>query len=99
VRRSGLQCTTACVIIAKVPTRSGAEHTSFQRVRDTLRRDVAVSALARGDASIEALSERLGFSEPSAFHRAFRRWTGATPRSYQGSYQEPGRDRAASTSA
>jgi AraC-like DNA-binding protein len=70
-----------------------AERTSFQQVRDRLRRDVAVSALARGDASIEALSERLGFSEPSAFHRAFRRWTGATPRSYQGSYQEPSRDR------
>jgi AraC-like DNA-binding protein len=67
-----------------------AEQTSFQEVRDRLRRDVAVSALARGDASIEALSEQLGFSEPSAFHRAFRRWTGATPRSYQGSYQRPG---------
>jgi AraC-like DNA-binding protein len=76
-----------------------AEHTSFQQVRDRLRRDVAVSALVRGDASIEALSERLGFSEPSAFHRAFRRWTGATPRSYQGSYQQPGRGSAASTSA
>jgi AraC-like DNA-binding protein len=72
-----------------------AEQTSFQQVRDQLRRDVAVSALARGDASIEQLSERLGFSEPSAFHRAFRRWTGATPRGYQGSYQEPGRGGAA----
>lgn len=71
-----------------------AEQTSFQQVRDQLRRDVAVSALARGDASIERLSERLGFSEPSAFHRAFRRWTGATPRAYQGSYQEPGRGAA-----
>jgi len=74
--------------------RLAAEQTSFQRVRDQLRRDVAVSALALGDASIEELSERLGFSEPSAFHRAFRRWTGATPRAYQGSYQEPGRDSA-----
>ncbi len=61
-----------------------AEQTSFQRVRDQLRQDVAVSALARGDVSIEQLSQRLGFSEPSAFHRAFRRWTGSTPRSYQG---------------
>lgn len=70
--------------------RLAAERTSFQRVRDQLRRDVAVSALTRADTSIEALSARLGFSEPSAFHRAFRRWTGTTPRSYQGSYQGPG---------
>jgi AraC-like DNA-binding protein len=70
--------------------RLAAERTSFQRVRDRLRRDVAVSALARGDTSIEQLSGRLGFSEPSAFHRAFRRWTGTTPRSYQGSYQATG---------
>ena len=70
--------------------RLAAEDTTFQQVRDQLRRDVAVAALARGDASIEELSRRLGFSEPSAFHRAFRRWTGTTPRTYQGSYQGPG---------
>jgi AraC-like DNA-binding protein len=70
--------------------RLAAEDTTFQQVRDQLRRDVAVAELARGDASIEELSRRLGFSEPSAFHRAFRRWTGTTPRTYQGSYQDPG---------
>lgn len=74
--------------------RLAAEDTTFQRVRDQLRRDVAVAELARGDASIEELSRRLGFSEPSAFHRAFRRWTGTTPRTYQGSYQSPGADAA-----
>ena len=72
--------------------RLAAEDTTFQRVRDQLRRDVAVAALARGDTSIEELSRRLGFSEPSAFHRAFRRWTGTTPRAYQGSYQGSYRD-------
>ena len=35
------------------------------------------------DASVKVLSERLGFSEPSAFHRAFKRWTGTTPVRYQ----------------
>jgi AraC-like DNA-binding protein len=35
-----------------------------------------------GDASlsIAEVAFLLGFSEPSAFHRAFRRWTGRTPR-------------------
>lgn len=60
-----------------------SEGTSFQQIRDQLRRDVAVAALAAGAMSIEELSQRLGFSEPSAFHRAFKRWTGSTPRAYQ----------------
>ncbi|OJF11121.1 AraC family transcriptional regulator [Couchioplanes caeruleus] len=60
-----------------------AEETSFQQVRDQLRRDVAVAALTGGRFPIEQLSAQLGFSEPSAFHRAFKRWTGSTPRSYQ----------------
>ncbi|MGA6224831.1 AraC family transcriptional regulator [Streptomyces umbrinus] len=63
--------------------RLAAEGTSFQRIRDQLRRDVAIAALATGTVSIEDISQRLGFSEPSAFHRAFKRWTGSAPRSYQ----------------
>ncbi|WP_416961914.1 AraC family transcriptional regulator [Streptomyces sp. Agncl-13] len=63
--------------------RLAAEGTSFQRIRDQLRRDVAIAALAEGTVSIEDLAHRLGFSEPSAFHRAFKRWTGSAPRSYQ----------------
>jgi AraC-like DNA-binding protein len=63
--------------------RLAAEGTSFQQLRDQMRRDVAIAALAAGIVSIEDLSGQLGFSEPSAFHRAFRRWTGSAPRSYQ----------------
>jgi len=63
--------------------RLAAEGTSFQQIRDQLRRDVAIAALAAGTVSIEELSGQLGFSEPSAFHRAFKRWTGSAPRSYQ----------------
>ncbi|MFH0180634.1 AraC family transcriptional regulator [Streptomyces cacaoi] len=63
--------------------RLAAEGTSFQQIRDQLRRDVAIAALATGTVSIEDISQRLGFSEPSAFHRAFKRWTGSAPRSYQ----------------
>lgn len=60
-----------------------AEGTTFQQIRDQLRRDVAIAALAQGAVSIEDISRDLGFSEPSAFHRAFKRWTGSAPRSYQ----------------
>lgn len=59
-----------------------AEGTSFQQIRDQMRRDHAIAALAEGRTPIERISEQLGFSEPSAFHRAFKRWTGSTPRAY-----------------
>jgi AraC-like DNA-binding protein len=60
-----------------------AEGTNFQQLRDQLRRDHAIAALADGRTAIEQISAQLGFSEPSAFHRAFKRWTGSTPRAYQ----------------
>ncbi|MFC9735588.1 AraC family transcriptional regulator [Streptomyces roseolus] len=63
--------------------RLAAEGTTYQRLRDQVRRDHALAELAAGRVSIERLSRRLGFSEPSAFHRAFRRWTGETPRAYR----------------
>ncbi|MFD8209635.1 AraC family transcriptional regulator [Streptomyces sp. NPDC059695] len=66
-----------------------AEGTTYQRLRDQVRRDHAIAELTGGRVSIERLSRQLGFSEPSAFHRAFRRWTGETPRSYQTRGQQP----------
>lgn len=44
-----------------------------------VRRSVALREMQRNNVAIKALSEQLGFSEPSAFHRAFKRWTGKTP--------------------
>lgn len=55
------------------------EGTSFQTVREDVRRELAQRYLADGLA-ISEISFLLGFSEPSAFFRAFKRWTGQTPR-------------------
>ncbi|MFD0154683.1 AraC family transcriptional regulator [Streptomyces sp. NPDC055721] len=63
--------------------RLAAEGATYQRLRDQVRRDHALAELSGGRVSIELLSRQLGFSEPSAFHRAFRRWTGGTPRAYR----------------
>ncbi|KWX01806.1 Transcriptional regulator [Carbonactinospora thermoautotrophica] len=59
------------------------EGTSFRRIKDEIRRDAAIAGLVRGGESVEELAARLGFSEPSAFHRAFKRWTGTTPGAYR----------------
>ncbi|MFI7189111.1 AraC family transcriptional regulator ligand-binding domain-containing protein [Nocardia nova] len=64
------------------------EHTSPSRIREQILRDAAIAALVRGE-TVTAISRRLGFSEPSAFSRAFRRWTGSSPGSYRGPAAAP----------
>ena len=59
------------------------EHTTPRDIREEILRDAAIASLVRGEETVAALSRRLGFSEPSAFSRAFRRWTGSPPGSYQ----------------
>ncbi|BCD83856.1 transcriptional regulator [Pseudomonas solani] len=59
------------------------EGTSFQELKDHLRRDLAIYHLGRDELAIQDIAEQLGFSEPSAFHRAFKKWTGLTPGAYR----------------
>jgi AraC-like DNA-binding protein len=54
------------------------EQTSFHAVREQVRNELARRYLAER-LSIAEISFLLGFSEPSAFFRAFKRWTGLTP--------------------
>jgi AraC-like DNA-binding protein len=54
------------------------ESTSFQGVREQVRQELAQRYLEER-LSISEISFLLGFSEPSAFFRAFKRWTGLTP--------------------
>jgi AraC-like DNA-binding protein len=55
------------------------EGTSYQSIKDQLRRDLAIGYLSDTDRSVMDIALELGFSERSAFHRAFRKWTGASP--------------------
>lgn len=59
------------------------ENTSYQQLLDHTRKELALRHLKRPETSIHDVAFLLGFSEPSAFHRAFKRWTGQTPRSYR----------------
>ncbi|MFP3988626.1 AraC family transcriptional regulator [Streptomyces sp. E11-3] len=68
---------------ATLRRRLAAESTSYQQLKDTVRRDAAIAGLAEGREPIAELAARLGFSEDTAFHRAFRRWTGTTPGAYR----------------
>lgn len=59
------------------------EGTSYQRIKDNARRDVAISMLSRQRMTVSEVAERVGFSDPSAFHRSFKKWTGQSPGSYR----------------
>lgn len=59
------------------------EGTSFQRLKDDCRRVAAMRYLATSDLTYNEIAGLLGFDEVSAFFRAFRRWTGATPTEYR----------------
>lgn len=55
------------------------EGVTFDAVLDDLRRELALRYLGDRKLAIAEVAYLLGYSEPSAFHRAFKRWTGATP--------------------
>jgi AraC-like DNA-binding protein len=59
-----------------------AEGTSFQRLLDATRREQALEYLKEGRHSLAEITFLLGFADQSNFTRAFRRWTGKTPRQY-----------------
>lgn len=63
--------------------RLDADGTSFQIIKDGLRRDIAIRDLSLGQKSIEAISHDLGFASAANLHRAFKGWTGATPSAYR----------------
>jgi AraC-like DNA-binding protein len=60
-----------------------AEGISYQELLDQVRLDIAAAQLASGRHSIVSIAERVGFSQPSTFHRAVKSWTGLTPAEYQ----------------
>lgn len=60
-----------------------AAGTSFAKELDATRHELALRYLSDPRISLQEAAFLLGFSEPSAFHRAFSRWTGRTPASFR----------------
>jgi len=57
--------------------------TSYQKIKDDIRRETAINGLVNQGLSVERVSEIVGFSEARSFTRAFRQWTGMSPRRYR----------------
>ncbi|MCR9103985.1 MAG: AraC family transcriptional regulator [Gammaproteobacteria bacterium] len=59
------------------------EGTTFQQLKDEARCEAAMLCLDRPELSINEVALHMGFTDPSAFHRSFKKWTGQTPGQYR----------------
>jgi len=75
---------TALRISPQTIQRRLAQHdTSFNTIKENWRREKALKMLQTTQFSIEEISERLGFAEARSFTRAFKNWTGLSPRKFR----------------
>lgn len=65
------------------------EGSSYRDIKDQLRRDAAIVHLGDGRRSVADVAVMLGFREPSAFHRAFKKWTGVRAGEYLARQRSP----------
>jgi len=68
---------------ATLTRKLNAENTSFMEIKDRTRKHKAMSLLRTLELPIAEIAYLLGFSEPSAFTRAFKKWTGDSPVEYR----------------
>lgn len=69
--------------VRSLQRRLSEEDTSYKGVLDDTRRDLALTYLGNSRLSINEVTYLLGFSDPSNFTRAFKRWSGQTPSQYR----------------
>jgi AraC-like DNA-binding protein len=68
---------------ATMRRRLNAEGVSYQSVKDATRCKEAIALLEQPDRAVVDVATAVGYAEPSAFHRAFLKWTGMTPHAFR----------------
>ncbi|QJQ05768.1 AraC family transcriptional regulator [Undibacterium piscinae] len=63
--------------------RLAEEGTSFQVVKDELRRDMAILQLIKTELPVAEIGLSLGYDDTTTFSRAFKQWTGSAPGTYR----------------
>lgn len=69
--------------VATLQRRLAFEGTSFQALKDELRRDIAIMHLNTSSMTLTQMALELGFTDSAAFQRAFKRWVGSAPGAYR----------------
>lgn len=61
-----------------------AEGTAYRTIRTKFIEEQAREMLRNSDIPVERIAEMLGYKEPKSFRRAFREWTGSSPKGFRG---------------
>ncbi|MBX2877660.1 MAG: AraC family transcriptional regulator [Saprospiraceae bacterium] len=72
-----LQCSTRTL-----QRRLREEGTSFQSILEEIRKELAIRFVKKRQNKLAEIASFLGYSDPRVFRRAFKRWTGFTPKAY-----------------
>ncbi len=59
------------------------EGSSYQTIKDTLRKNYAMKLLNNKELAINQIAREVGFNEPAGFTRAFKQWSGKSPKQYR----------------
>lgn len=78
---TSLQAVARCLNLSErsLQRRLDDQGTRFADLMDEVRRELAMRYIADEHLALGEVAYLLGFSDPSSFHRAFKRWTGMTP--------------------
>ncbi|MBQ0755659.1 MAG: AraC family transcriptional regulator [Amphritea sp.] len=69
--------------VSTLRRRLADENSSYQKIKDDCRKKAAVNYMDSPQLSINDVAALMGFDEPSAFFRSFKKWTGMTPGEYR----------------
>ncbi|MBC3453902.1 AraC family transcriptional regulator [Pseudomonas mosselii] len=72
-----------CLSTATLRRRLGEEGQTYQGLKDSVRRELAIAWLSEPGLGLVQIAERLGFADNSSFYRAFRKWFGCNPGHYR----------------
>ncbi|NIF27189.1 AraC family transcriptional regulator [Pantoea sp. Tr-811] len=72
-----------CLSASTLRRRLAEEGQTYQGLKDSVRRELAIAWLATPELAMGEVAERLGFADSSSFYKAFRKWFGCNPGHYR----------------
>ena len=72
-----------CISASTLRRRLAEEGQTYQGLKDSVRKELAIVWLAEPQIGFAEIAERLGFADTSSFYKAFRKWAGSNPGHYR----------------